>query len=113
MRDLPDKMSKLQSQLKLGVLVGLFSQLIVGSPYGDSGSEFFSSLLGGSLYLRFRPNTNFRLKAELRTVSFRTVFSRLVFQPTRLLAIVWPSRSTNTLSPHYAERKSVGHLSRA
>ena len=54
MRDLPDKMSKLQSQLKLGVLVGLFSQLIVGSPYGDSGSEFFSSLL----------------KAELRTLVF-------------------------------------------
>jgi len=29
----------------LGVLVGLFSQLIAGSPYGDSGSEFFSILL--------------------------------------------------------------------
>ena len=55
------------------MLVGLFSQLIAGSPYGDSGSEFFSILLGGSLYLKFRPNTNFRLKAGLRTVSFHTV----------------------------------------
>ena len=35
--------------------------------------KFVVRPLGGSLYLIICPNTNFRLKAELRTVSFHTV----------------------------------------